>query len=131
MTAMAGASKIYIGGIICYDNEVKHSILKVPRETLDKYGAVSKECARSLAEGVRQLLNADIGISFTGVAGPSSLEAVEVGTVFIAVSMKGEKTKVYPLKLAGTREQISSRSVKHGFSSLLKEFHKGGKNDVF
>lgn len=131
MTAIHGASKIYKGGIVCYDSEVKKSILQVPVEILEKYGEVSKECASYLAENVRQLLNADIGISFTGVAGPSKLEGKEVGTVFIAVSTAGETTKVYPLNLAGTREQIQSRSVKHGLHSLLKQFQKGGKNDVF
>jgi nicotinamide-nucleotide amidase len=131
LTAIHGASKIFKGGIVCYDSEVKQTILQVPKETLQKYGEVSKECASCLAENVRELLNADIGISFTGVAGPSLLEEKEVGTVFIAVSMAGEKTKVYPLILAGTREQIQNRSVKHGLYSLLKQFNKGGKNDVF
>jgi nicotinamide-nucleotide amidase len=122
MTATPGSSQIFKGGIICYDSEVKHTILQVPREILNQYGAVSKESASCLAENVRELLNADIGISFTGVAGPSPLEDVEVGTVFIAVSVQGEKTEVYHLKLAGTREQITSRSVKHGLYSLLKQF---------
>ena len=62
-------SSVFKGGVICYHNDVKQHVLHVPEEVLSTDGAVSKECARYLAENVRELLKADIGISFTGVAG--------------------------------------------------------------
>ncbi|OIJ09970.1 competence/damage-inducible protein A [Anaerobacillus arseniciselenatis] len=132
LTEKAGVSSVYKGSIICYSNDVKRSVLQVPSEVFEKYGAVSSECAKLLAENVRRLLDTDVGISFTGVAGPGQIEEKEVGTVYIAVSTRGRDTKTYPLKLAGTREQIQSRSAKHGLYCLLKQFNKGGnKNDVF
>ena len=126
LTEKAGVSSVYKGGIVCYSNDVKRSLLHVPNDVIEKYGAVSSECAKHLAENVREILHADVGISFTGVAGPTKLEGKEIGTVYIAVSILGAETQVYPLKLAGTREQIQSRSAKHGLYCLLKQFNKGG-----
>ncbi len=130
LTSNSGASNMFQGGVICYSNEVKQSLLGVPTEVIEQFGAVSELCAKYLAENVRSLLKADIGISFTGVAGPTKLENKEVGTVYIAVSKFGEETMIYPINLAGTREQIQSRSVKYGLYCLLKQFQKGGKKNV-
>lgn len=87
ITARPGASAYYLGGVTAYSNEVKISALGVKREALEKYGAVSKEVALQMAEGVRRLTGADWGISTTGIAGPSGGSAEKpVGTVWIAVS---------------------------------------------
>ncbi|OIJ13098.1 competence/damage-inducible protein A [Anaerobacillus alkalilacustris] len=126
ITKVSGASTIFKGGIVCYSNDSKQSILKVPDEIMEEFGAVSSECAKALADNVRDLTGATIGISFTGVAGPNKLENKEVGTVYIGISVIGKKTIAYPLKLAGSREQIQSRSVKYGLYSLMKHFSKGG-----
>ncbi|OIJ17902.1 competence/damage-inducible protein A [Anaerobacillus alkalidiazotrophicus] len=126
ITKVSGASTIFKGGIVCYSNDSKQSILKVPDEIINEFGAVSSECAKALADNVKDLTGATIGISFTGVAGPNKLENKEVGTVYIGISVIGKKTIVYPLKLAGSREQIQSRSVKYGLYSLMKHFSKGG-----
>lgn len=69
VTENAGVSSVFKGGVICYHNDVKQYVLRVPEEVLHTDGAVSKECARYLAENVKDVLKADIGISFTGVAG--------------------------------------------------------------
>ncbi len=126
LTAQPGASAIFNGGVICYSNEVKQSLLQVPKEILEKFGAVSKECAKQLAESVRHLCNTTVGISFTGVAGPTQIEGKEIGTVYVAIAKLGEETQIYPLNLAGTRDQIQNRSVKYGLYYLLKCFQKGG-----
>ncbi|MCT8139884.1 competence/damage-inducible protein A [Anaerobacillus sp. CMMVII] len=131
LTTLPGISEIFKGGVVCYSNELKQTLLQVPNEVLEQFGAVSGECAKSLADNVRDLLSTDVGISFTGVAGPMPIEGKEIGTVFIGVSEVGKETKVYPISLAGTREQIQSRSVKYGLYCLLKQFQKGGKNNVF
>ncbi|RXI97943.1 competence/damage-inducible protein A [Anaerobacillus alkaliphilus] len=130
ITAHPGVSSIFKGGVTCYSNDVKQSLLEVPNEVIEQFGAVSEQCAKYLAENVRSLLKADFGISFTGVAGPTKIEDKEVGTVFIAVAKLGEETISYPINLAGTREQIQSRSVKYGLYCLLKQLQKGGKKNV-
>ncbi len=87
ITARPGASAYYLGGVTAYSNEVKISALGVKREALEKYGAVSKEIALQMAEGVRRLTGADWAVSTTGIAGPSGGSAEKpVGTVWIAVS---------------------------------------------
>jgi nicotinamide-nucleotide amidase len=122
LTINPGTSAIFKGGIICYSNEAKQALLHVPNAIIEKFGAVSGECAKYLAENVKELLNAQVGISFTGVAGPTQIEDKEIGTVYIAISKAGEETCIYPLNLAGTREQIQARSVKYGLYYLLKQF---------
>lgn len=119
LTAIPGSSAVVKGGVVCYTNEVKEKVLGVKQETLEKYGAVSEECARELAENVASLLNADIGISFTGVAGPGVVEEKPVGTVYIGISKKGSPVIVEKFAFAGTREGNRVRSVKYGCFSLI------------
>ncbi|MDZ5473405.1 competence/damage-inducible protein A [Bacillus sp. 31A1R] len=118
-THFPGAGNILKGGVVCYTNEVKEKVLKVSKVTIAKQGVVSEACASELAENVRELLDADVGISFTGVAGPGELEGKPVGTVYIGVSIKG-KTKVEKFIFGGSREQNRIRAVKHGSHLLLK-----------
>lgn len=119
-TSISGASNHLKGGIICYSNEVKEKILKVKSETLEREGAVSATCAEELAENVAELLNTDIGISFTGVAGPGESEGKPAGTVYIGISIKNAPTKVYKLTLAGQRDGNRNRTVKYGCYYLMK-----------
>lgn len=126
LTNLAGSSVVVKGGIVCYTNEVKEQVLHVKKETLDTEGAVSSSTAEQLAENVRELLNSDIGISFTGVAGPSESEGKPVGTVYIGISYLNQPTKVYPLKLAGSRQGIRIRTVKYGFYYLLQLLNEHG-----
>lgn len=124
VTESAGVSAVFKGGVICYHNDVKQHVLHVPAEVLSTDGAVSKECARYLAENVKGLLKADIGISFTGVAGPDASEHKEPGTVFVGLAIKDEPTVVFPLNLSGSRQQIRERSVKYGFYHLYKKLEE-------
>ncbi len=119
LTVIPGSSAVLKGGVVCYTNEVKEKVLGVKKETLEKYGAVSEECARELSENVASLLNADIGISFTGVAGPGAVEGKPVGTVYIGISKKGSPVVVEKFVFAGTREGNRVRSVKYGCFSLI------------
>lgn len=119
LTAIPGSSSVLKGGVVCYTNEVKEKVLGVKKETLEEYGAVSEECARELAENVASLLNADIGISFTGVAGPGAVEGKPVGTVYVGISKKGSPAIVEKFAFAGTREGNRVRSVKYGCFSLI------------
>ena len=86
LTALAGASAVYRGGVVSYWTDVKASVLGVPRETLDACGAVSEECARAMARGARRITGADIAVSVTGTAGPDPDErGTPVGIVFIGL----------------------------------------------
>ncbi|MBJ8093530.1 competence/damage-inducible protein A [Bacillus cereus] len=124
VTENAGVSYVFKGGVICYQNDVKQQILHVPEEVLRTDGAVSKQCARYLAENVKKLLKADIGISFTGVAGPDASEYKEPGTVFIGLAIKDEPAVVFSLNLSGSRQQIRERSTKYGFYHLFKKLEE-------
>jgi len=119
-TAIPGAGNMLKGGVVCYTNEVKEKVLNVLPETIAKKGAVSAKCAEELAYNISYLLNTDIGISFTGVAGPDELEGKPVGTVYIGISLKGQPVKVEKLNIGSTRESIRMRSVKYGCYFLIK-----------
>jgi len=87
ITNVPGSSAFLDRGIVAYSNECKVDTLGVPKEVLEKHGAVSEETAISMAEGVRKLANADMGISTTGIAGPTGgSELKPVGTVYVAVA---------------------------------------------
>jgi len=113
VTSISGVSKWFKGGVVTYSADVKEKVLGVKKETIDQYGVVSEQCAREMAENVRELVGADIGVSFTGVAGPASLEGKEPGTVYVGIAMKGKETKVSLLQLFGNRETIRIRSIKN------------------
>lgn len=124
VTSVAGASEIFDGGVVSYANKVKHRILGVSEETLAEHGAVSEECAREMAEGVRRLMGADIGISLTGIAGPGGGTAEKpVGTVYLGVSDKNE-TYALRLSLSGDREAIRQESVKAALCEAYKRSEK-------
>ena len=111
LTDVAGASQVFCGGVVSYTNDVKMRLLGVKEETLAQFGAVSGETAREMAEGARRATGADVAVSVTGVAGPSSDEMGNVvGTVFIAFSSEQE-TISEKLQLSGDREKIREQSV--------------------
>lgn len=109
ITAIPGSSEVFLGGILAYDNSVKRELLSVPDADLEEHGAVSEEVATKMAESVRRLLRADIGIGITGVAGPGGGTAAKpVGMVWIALDGVGKEARC--LRLFGTREEIRQRA---------------------
>lgn len=109
MTDLAGASAIFRGAVVAYANEVKTDVLGVPKELLERHGAVSEEVARSMAEHVRRRMNADIGVSITGVAGPAASEQKPVGMVCFAISSeKGTLSQTCQLGNGRYRIRVSS-----------------------
>jgi nicotinamide-nucleotide amidase len=119
-TSIPGAGNFLKGGVVCYTNEAKMTLLNVKHETIVQNGVVSEACAKELAENIASILHSDIGISFTGVAGPDELEGKPVGTVYIGIYIKGQAPIVEKLMLAGSREAIRSRTVKYGCYYLIK-----------
>ena len=86
LTSVSGASGAFKYGAVTYCNEAKNILLGVSTETLDEHGAISAETAKEMAEGIRKVMGADIGVSVTGNAGPGAVEEKPVGLVFVGVS---------------------------------------------
>ncbi|MCR1953472.1 competence/damage-inducible protein A [Clostridioides mangenotii] len=121
-----GISSVFVEGCVTYSNEAKMKRLGVKEETLDKFGAVSEETAIEMAEGVAKGLNADIGISTTGIAGPGGgSEEKPVGLVYTAITIKG-KTKVYKDIYSGDRQKIRTRVTRDILNNLRIELLKLG-----
>ncbi|WP_310550378.1 competence/damage-inducible protein A [Paenibacillus glufosinatiresistens] len=115
ITSVPGSASMFLGGVVCYSNEMKQKLLNVPKDYLegpDAPGAVSREVAEVLAEQVRMLTDTDFGLSITGVAGPAYSERKPVGLVYIGIAERGGSTEVFELNLSGNRETIRIRSVK-------------------
>lgn len=117
-TAMPGASAYFLAGVVSYSNEAKHNILGVSNDDLTRYGAVSEQVARQMAEGIRRITGADYAISTTGIAGPAGGSAEKpVGTVWMAVSSAGGTTAV--VKQCGTdRGQVIDRASSFAITLL-------------
>ena len=127
MTDLSGASAVFNGGVVSYVNDVKANVLGVPRETLDRFGAVSAETAAEMAAGVRRVCGSDVGISFTGVAGPDKDDRGNaVGTVYVGIATE-EKTYVNLLRLAGDRDTIRRLAVERGMEQLLTLLQEKGE----
>ncbi|GAA4111772.1 CinA family protein [Enteractinococcus coprophilus] len=105
-----GASAVLQGGVVAYNNAIKHRLLGVSADILAARGAVDAETAKQMADGARQRLIADLGISTTGVAGPEPSEGKAVGIVFIALSTR-EQITARLLRFDGNREQIRRSTV--------------------
>ena len=91
ITNVAGSSEYYLGGIVSYSDAAKMNLLGVSQETLKEFGAVSEETAQEMALGARRVLQSDVGVSITGIAGPTGgTEDKPVGLVYIAVDVAGD-----------------------------------------
>ena len=118
ITSVAGSSEVFEGGVISYSNEVKKNILGVKENDLCLYGAVSAEVAKQMAFGVRKLVNADIAVSVTGIAGPGGgTPDKPVGTVWFAIA---DSTGVRAEKklFIGDRESIRLQTIEHALGML-------------
>ena len=107
-----GISKVLLESIVTYSNEAKMKRLKVNKNTLDKYGAVSEQTAYEMAKGVVDFTGSDIGVISTGIAGPGGgTEEKPVGLVYIAVNIKGS-IEVEKHIFTGTRNDIREKAAK-------------------
>ena len=125
ITNVSGASSVFGFGVCTYANEAKMKLLGVKQETLEKFGAVSEQTAMEMAEGVCRLSGADIGLSLTGIAGPTGgTEEKPVGLVYLGVATK---EKCYANKLLLARHNKSDRSfirilaVKNALKAAIDE----------
>lgn len=112
ITEISGSSEFFLGGVISYANSVKHGLLHVPEQTLENDGAVSEACARDMAQGAQQTLDADLAVSITGIAGPNGGTADKpVGTVHICASHRSGAQKHQLYNFSGHRQSIRERSA--------------------
>jgi nicotinamide-nucleotide amidase len=106
VTSVSGSSRYFAGGAVVYSNQLKTAFAEVPAELIAKHGAVSREVAAALAEGIRRRSGATLGLGITGVAGPTGgTDAKPVGLVFHALASDG-KTEVVERTFAGDRKRI-------------------------
>lgn len=118
ITNISGSSGYFQGGVISYNAKIKEELLKVPPEIIKKYGEVSEQVARLMAEGVRKCCYSDIGISITGIAGPGGVtEKKQVGLVYMALA-NGKKTLIQKHQLFGNRQQIRLRASRRALNLL-------------
>jgi len=120
MTSLPGASAAFKGGVVSYWSQVKHDVLGVPQDLLDRYGAVSSPVAQAMAEGVRKLTGSDLALSVTGVAGPDRDERDNpVGLVFVGLAWEGGAF-VRELHTVGPRERIRQVAASNGFDLVRR-----------
>lgn len=120
LTAVSGSSAVYKGGIISYTNEIKHHVLGVSRQVLDQYGAVSAQVAGEMVSGVRKLLNVDVAVSVTGLAGPGGDEfGNPVGTVYIGYE-DHRQAVVRHYCFDGDREAVRQQTVEAALALILE-----------
>jgi len=126
LTDIPGASQAFKGGIVSYTNEVKEKALGVPAHMLSQFGAVSKEVAAAMAEGVRRVLECDIALSSTGVAGPDKDDwENEVGTMYVAIATpKGTHVRPLSLGIRPMRERLRTQTASHAFD-LARRYLSG------
>ncbi len=121
ITSLSGASQYFKGGVVAYSNEIKERMLGVNADTLSKYGAVSEETAREMAEGGAKAAKADACLSVTGIAGPDGGTAEKpVGLVYIGCHVNGN-TIVERNIFSGTRREVREQSVLAALKLLKKQ----------
>lgn len=116
LTAVPGASDVFRGAVVSYASEVKYEVLGVTNEVV-----VSEAAAKEMATGVRKALGSDIGLSLTGVAGPSEQQGVKVGTLCVGVAMPDSSAKSMTMHLPIGREQMRQLSVISALNFLRNE----------
>ncbi len=120
ITKVSGASNVFELGVCCYSNDIKNRVLNVPKDILENYGAVSRETAIILAKEIRKLASSSIGISVTGVAGPSKSEGKEVGTVYVGFC---DNNKTYAVNLNAdknlTRDEIRESAARYALNLII------------
>src|SRR5690625_2605700 len=119
LVGVSGASDVCPGSIVAYDAQTKQNLLHISPQLIQEHGVVSSECAIAMARNVRDALKSHIGISFTGVAGPNTLENQDVGTVYICVYESADHYIVHQCHFHGDRNDIRRRTTLKGFELLF------------
>jgi nicotinamide-nucleotide amidase len=116
LVSVPGASEWYRGGVVAYSSDVKRDLLGVP----EGVAAVSAQCAITMAAGVRTRLGSEVGLSTTGVAGPTEQDGRPPGTVFVGLALPGTEPEAVELRLPGDRDRIREYSSISAFDLLRR-----------
>ena len=120
LTKLPGVSSLFLGGIVCYSNYVKREVLGVKSDTLEQFGAVSKETVKEMLEGTLKVIGSDWAIAVSGIAGPDggSIEK-PVGTVIAGIQKKGSEPYIWVMNLKGNRKKNIENSINQVLGTLL------------
>ena len=117
LNRVPGSSKVFLGGVIAYSDEIKISQLLIIKSDLKKHTAVSEQVAIEMANNVRKKFKSDYAISTTGVAGPKKAYGQKVGTVWVGISSQKESFAI-ALALSGDREVIRHATITSALAAL-------------
>ena len=121
ITSISGSSKIFNLGLVTYSNQAKVKFLKINKNIIKKYGAVSHECCLAMVNNLSKISKADINVSITGIAGPKGgTKQKPVGLVYIGIK-KGVKTQIYKCLFKNKKRSfIQKATVKKALDLVLK-----------
>jgi PncC family amidohydrolase len=120
ITSTPGSSLYFSGGVVAYGNSAKISLLRVPPDLIAARGAVSRDVALAMADGVLSLFRADLGIAVTGVAGPGGgSRGKPVGTVWVAVVARGGVRYAHRFRFPGGREAVRRETVRASLGAAI------------
>ena len=123
ITSVPGVSSVFKGCVVTYATEIKQNVIGVSKEVVEEFGVISKECALEMVKGGKELLNTDVVVSFTGNAGPDTMENKKVGTVFIGLLVK-EEIEIVELNLIGDRNFIRNECVNLAFNKIFEKISR-------
>ncbi len=119
ITDVAGSSQVFVGGVVCYSNEMKMKWLGVKQGTLEQHGAVSRATVVELLDGILKTTGADCAIAVSGIAGPTGgTPEKPVGTVYIGVAL-GNQIIVEHFQFKGSRSEIRDDAARHAAIMML------------
>ncbi|MBR3839934.1 MAG: nicotinamide-nucleotide amidohydrolase family protein [Erysipelotrichales bacterium] len=110
LVEIPGVSSVFVGSVVTYATRIKHEVVYVKQNTIDEKGVVSAEVANEMAENIAALMKSDIGVSFTGNAGPDVMEGKPAGLVYSSIFYKG-KIVSYEDMISGTRNEVRNQIV--------------------
>ena len=120
LTALAGSSNWYLGGVVAYSNQFKCRFLSVDESLIEEFGAVSKQVAIAMARGMIQEPSASTAISITGIAGPEGgSKDKPVGLVWLGTNDPDRGNRALQLNLAGSRNEIRHQAIEHAINFFL------------
>jgi nicotinamide-nucleotide amidase len=125
ITQISGSSEVFKGSIITYSNEVKEKELNVKKETMIKYGAVSKEVVSEMLDGVIKKFNSDLAIAISGVAGPTGgTKNKPIGTVIVGIIGFDKKKSINIFHFKGDRIGVQEQSCKKSLEIIANSVNK-------
>lgn len=120
ITDIPGSSAWFSGSVVCYSNELKHSLLGVEDATLNEFGAVSGETVLEMSDGLFAHTEADVAVSISGIAGPGGgSEDKPVGLVWLSWGKRDKSVFANPFHFDGDRETVRKLSIKQALNALL------------